>query len=244
MRVGYITDKRKWMLTHPVRMPSLETHRIDFYLGLLKPLNISPHGREVELAVSQQGKNEWRVLKSQTILKEGRKYVVLHPGGNWDLKRWPVEYYAQIIRHLGSKGICSVVCGTERERDLSEYLLRSSGLNPVISFCGKTSVASLMALISESSLLISNDSGPLHLAAGLQVPHVGLFGPTTTETTGPVSKGKQRLLQNKIGCVLPCFFQSCHHRICMENLRPLEVIKEIDEFIEQELCGEFLHEAH
>jgi len=230
-RIGIQTRKRNWMLTHALPGPKARLHRVDLYLHLLKGLRISAAGREPDIVVGDEERADWHGLKTRSILEDGRPYVVLHPGGNWDLKRWPVENFVRVMRYLENCEICTVICGTAREIHLSETILSASRAGNVVSFCGKTRLMTLAAMIQESRLLVSNDSGPIHVAAALGTPVVGVFGPTSPAETGPVARGPMRLIHRRVGCVIPCYFQDCHHRVCMEHLGADEVIEAIEELM-------------
>jgi ADP-heptose:LPS heptosyltransferase len=84
----------------------------------------------------------------------------------------------------------------------------------------------LALLLKEAALLISNDSGPIHLAASQQVSILGLFGPTRPDLTGPIARGRSKILHKQVGCELPCYFRECDYRVCLDWLTPEEVFKE------------------
>jgi len=224
-RIGYAHTKRDWLLTQRQVMPRDVSHRIDIYLGLLRGSGIACDGREVDFFINDDDRTLWEKQKSRTPLADGRPYVVFHPGGNWDLKRWPIDSYRRLASFFKVKGIRVVVCGTAKEAALAGVLADSASPKDVVSLCGETSIRTLACLIEESLLIISNDSGPIHLAAALGTPLVGLFGPTSPEDTGPVSRGRAVLLQKRLGCEIPCYFEKCHHRVCLDRLSPEEVME-------------------
>ena len=91
--------------------------------------------------------------------------------------------------------------------------------------------ASPRQMVKEGALLISNDSGPIHIGAGVATPIIGIFGPTHIGSTGPIGRGKMRLLQQRVGCEIPCYFDECHHHLCMTNLSVDRVIEAVDELL-------------
>jgi lipopolysaccharide heptosyltransferase II len=230
-RTGFSTLKRHWILTERLSAPGPQTHRTLRYLRTLGSLEIPPDGSHVEVHVTADGRREWERLKHESPLGEQAHFAVLHPGGNWALKRWPLERFAQTVRVLEKRGIWTVICGQAKEAALSKKLMQLANSSKTVSFCGKTSLKALVAMIGESRFVISNDSGPLHIAAGLSRPLIGLFGPTVPQQTGPLSKGPVTVLQNKVGCELPCYFSTCHHHSCMESLSPESVNSAVDQYV-------------
>jgi lipopolysaccharide heptosyltransferase II len=230
-RIGYGGWKRAWLLTRTVPPPAEPVHRVDHYLGVLEGAGARPAGREVELSVTPEGRRAWGELRAACEPLRRGPYAVLHPGGNWALKRWPVEHFARLVRYFEGRGVATAVCGTPQERPLADALVAASPQGSAVSLSGRTTVESLAALMSESFCVVSNDSGPLHLGAAVRAPLVALFGPTRSDRTGPLSFGPVCVIERRVGCELPCTFGSCHHRVCLEGLDPDEVIGRIDAFL-------------
>ena len=232
-RVGYARKKRDWLLTRQLTSPNRDVHRIDIYLGLLEALGVEPHGREMDYTVLPKDRTAWQTLQHETPLKDSRSYAVLHPGGNWELKRWPLDYFKELVHFFESRGLCVAVTGSISEKPLAEELLAHAKPGTVVSLCGKTSIRTLACLLEGSRIIVSNDSGPIHLTAALGVPLVGVFGPTDLELTGPISRGPMILKQHRLGCEIPCYFDRCHHRVCMENLKPQDVMAACEEILDE-----------
>jgi len=95
----------------------------------------------------------------------------------------------------------------------------------VVSLCGKTTLDVLARLLKGAEFLLSNDSGPIHLAASQKTKLIGLFGPTSPVLTGPVSDAPMSILWKDVGCEVPCYYRSCNYRVCMELVTPQEVFQ-------------------
>ena len=171
----------------------------------------------------------YRLLQKEGIA-DGDFMVVVNVGGNWDLKRWPQENFraliSRLIKELNAK---VVVPGATKDRELACDIASLLEVKPVV-LAGRTSLKELMALLKRASLVISADSGPLHLAAGLGTRVIGLFGPTRPEITGPRSPARWVVLQKDVGCRVPCYFASCSYRVCMDFLLPKEVFLETKKY--------------
>lgn len=224
-RIGFAHSKRDWMLTDRLSPPAPSLHRIDAYLSILNPLGIQNPDRRPEIRPLPDDAGEWHKIRSAKTAWSARdRMLVLHPGGNWDLKRWPVERFAQTAARAAAQGWKVAVCGSSHEAALGRAIQDAVPGGAVVSFCGETEFGALVGLLADARLLISNDSGPLHLAAALGTPVVGLFGPTLADLTGPVASGRVRIVQKDFGCELPCLFNRCGNRVCLDRLTVEEAL--------------------
>jgi heptosyltransferase I len=122
---------------------------------------------------------EWeRRLQDQRI----GKFALLNPGAGWGAKQWPAERYGQVARALETDGFTPIVNSGPGEEDLARAVRQASNDAAVVVTC---SIIQLIALTRRASLFIGGDTGPLHLAAALAVPVVGIFGPTDPARNGP-----------------------------------------------------------
>ena len=206
-------------------------HRIDRYLRVLEPLGVSPEGREVDYFVDEGDRAALAGVLRSTPLEGSRRIAVIHPGGNWDMKRWPAEAFAELGRHLIQRNFDVAVSGGAGDVALADSITGRLDRTRAVSLAGKTSLRTLGALLEKAQVLVSNDSGPIHIAAGIGTPIVGVFGPTAPEETGPVSRGPVRIVHQKIGCRLACYFEDCHHRACLDTLGPDRVIAELEKIL-------------
>jgi lipopolysaccharide heptosyltransferase II len=231
-RIGFALPGRRRFLTMRVPYPSGETHKTDVLLHLVQFAGIRADGRELDFQVTSEEKRSLQKKLMDEGLGPNDLYAVLHAGGNWSLKRWPIEYFIRwtglFLKETGWK---VVICGTASEEELARQITARYPGGNVISLCGKTTLGELAALMDRAKFLISNDSGPIHLAASQRVRLLGLYGPTTETLTGPISAAQVRVLRKDVGCEVPCYFRDCDHRVCMELLSPEEVFEHTRELI-------------
>jgi lipopolysaccharide heptosyltransferase II len=223
-RVGVSAPWRDWLLTDVCPPPAAPLHRTDFFLKIVEFLGVPADGRTPDFFPDQAAAaTAAKLLESFGVTQE-QPYVVVHPGANWELKRWPIEHFVEWINLFLTKFEGKVVIvGTQKEKVLSDKILNHFDSQRVVSLCGKTSLDVLAVVLKNAALLLSNDSGPIHLAASQHTKILGLFGPTSPRLTGPLSEKEAVILQKDVGCEVPCYFRSCDHRVCMEWLRPQEV---------------------
>lgn len=146
-------------------------HTVDAMLELLEPIGVEPV-HDLRLTVPPDVPPDVEIEPNA---------VVLAPTSLWPGKRWPIERFAEIARRLLPDHPV-VAVGGPGEREQCEPLLRVAG---VIDRVGATSVGGLMSIVSRAAVVVANDSAALHMAVGLGVPRVALFGPTRTELVGP-----------------------------------------------------------
>lgn len=220
-RVGYATDGRGWMLTDAVRVvpiPGGKKHQVDYYLDLAKAIcpHTAPPSIDLEASTDERARAR-RLLASEGIGPE-RRFLVLNPGAAYgSAKRWGEDRFAQAGDALAVEyGLDAVLVGSERERSISERV-RGLMKSRAVVLNGRTSLETLLGIIAEAALMVTNDSGPMHMAAALGVPVVAVFGSTDHMVTSPYGP-RTRLVREPVDCS-PCMLRECpiDHR-CMTRV--------------------------
>jgi len=159
-------------------------------------------------------------------IRAGDRFVLLNPGAAWPNKRWPAERFGHIAAAMARRhGLRSAVLWGPAEESLAETVAAASEGNAVVT--PKTSIADLLALVRGASLIVSGDTGPLHLAAAVGTPVVALFGPTDPARNGPWSE-RDISLSTYGDC--SCRYQrQCHRaRACLLDIDTDEVLSAIE----------------
>lgn len=225
LRIGYSKDARSRWLTQVVMDSEEPIHRSDTYLKVIEAAGVPVTKRLTSLAVAAPVMNEAEAILASNGIQPGDEFVVINPGGNWDLKRWPASRYAALAGELLDEGRRVVFTGALDDRDLVQEIVRALHGRSVVDLSGATNLKQLLAVLKKAKLVISGDSGPLHLAASVGTDTIALFGPTRPEVTAPRGKGKVRLLQKDIGCnIAPCYFLDCPNNQCMQMISVEEVL--------------------
>jgi heptosyltransferase-1 len=149
-------------------------------------------------------------------------YAVMVPGARWKTKRWSPEKFGELASLLPIRTL--IVGGKGDKGIVKEILASSSGKS--VSLVGETDLKGLIEIIRGARFMVSNDSGPMHIAAGLGIPVFAIFGPTDPIRTGPYGKG-HTVIRKDISCA-PCFKKKCDDMKCMKGLsveKVYEVIK-------------------
>ena len=235
VRIGYATEGRQPLLTHPLPLPEWRDskHEVFYYLKIVAELewlishqqtflDTQPNG---SLEVSPERKFSARgFLRSQGVNQVGSgKLVALCPGSiNSRAKRWPAERYAaladKLIDELGAQVL---LVGSQAETEVSEDVMRQMHNTPIF-LTGKTDLAKLVSVLSLVDLLVTNDTGPAHIASALDRPVLVIFGPTNPLTTRPFSP-RAEIVREPPDCA-PCMLRDCpiDHR-CMTAITPEDV---------------------
>ena len=195
-------------------------HAVDRYLSVLPLLGVPVHGDFEWLPPRPQAARRVR----QTWAPEtGRtRWIVLLPGGRWDNKRWPAGNFAQLARRLGAlPDTRLVVLGSPGERPLGEEIAAAVP-DHCLNLAGSTSLDEMIEWIRLSRLTITNDTGPMHVAAALRRPIIAIFGPTAAWNTGPYGQLGNVLQAADLPCV-PCMKGQCayrEHLACLHAIKP------------------------
>ena len=236
LRIGYATDGRQALLTHPLDLPEWRDskHEVFYYLKIVAELewlikheqtflDTQPDG---SLEVSDARKSVARdFLRARGVKRVNAdcRLVALCPGSiNSRAKRWPTERYAaladQLIDELGAEVL---LVGSSAEAEVSLDVSRHMRNRPVL-LTGQTDLAELVALLSLVDLLVTNDTGPAHIASALGRPTLVIFGPTNPLTTRPFSPFGE-IVREPPDCA-PCMLRDCpiDHR-CMTAITAADV---------------------
>jgi len=146
--------------------------------------------------------------------------MILQPGARWTNKRWPVEYYANLVKELAStygQHHFAVLGGSE-DAPLGRQIAEAEPQR-CLDLTGKLTLPEMVEWIRASELMVTNDTGPMHVAAALRKPVVALFGPTEPRRTGPYGQ-LDHVLQTSLACV-PCMRPRCTYIKPLECLRSL-----------------------
>lgn len=242
IRAGYRTDGRGLLLTHavPVTKEVLTLHHTEYYLNLIENLGIPPTSRKLRLFCTPEEKRRARLRLG------GGNWAAINPGAAFgSAKRWYPERFAQVADFIAYKYKFNILLlGGKNEEQIGSEI-EGKMASPALNLIGKTTVRELMALISEMELMVTNDSGPMHVAAAFDRPVAALFGPTDHTTTSPVCS-HFRIVRHETECA-PCLKRQCpeDHR-CMSAISVEQVIAAVRDLLETSPakvgCSETRHE--
>ncbi len=228
-RIGF-DKKAPFLLTESVPMPKDPgMHRGDIYYYLVTRRRIPASERYCDFYVAPSDREVIDDFLRQRRCGMGRPFAVLHVGGNWDLKRWPKEAFAGLIKVLKETyDVDVIISGSVLDEPLAREIADASHQKPVIA-CGQTTLRQLGALFERATFVVSADSGPLHIAAAVKARTIGLFGPTQPRVTGPLALSDNAVLRPAdLSCPVPCYNLSCADNVCMKAITVDHVTNEAE----------------
>ncbi len=207
-------------------------HEVDLNLDVVRLLGAEDPGEGLEFSLCDADRSRAnQVLKAGGTGENGRLRIVLNPGGDAVYKRWPAEYFASLADQLMDRtGAEVLIVGSEMDHPIVERIVSQMAHRPV-DLAGKLSLPELAALFETVDLMVTNDTGPMHLAVAVGTPVVALFGPGKPGRYGPYGgKGHHQVLYHPVVCS-PCTNFDCRDRDCLWSIRPEEVLKVVEKYL-------------
>ncbi len=226
-RLGYRTDGRGILLTHgcPVNDELRHIHQVDYYLALLGHFGIGTDRRQLSLYVTQAEEQALTVKLAKAGIDRDDFLLAINPGATYGAaKRWYPDRFAEVARTLSVNwGAKLVLLGGPGEVAIAREIAAALS-GAAINLAGTLSVRELMVVIKRSDFMITNDSGPMHIAAAFAVPLVAIFGPTDHSTTSPFA-ADAAVVRQSTECA-PCLLRECptDHR-CMVKVTVADVVE-------------------
>lgn len=233
LRIGW-DKKMSFLLTKriPHKKQEGEKHELEYTLDLLRCLNVVINDNSTYFPITSAAQKYVNELFKKTNLTVNDKIVVIHPSSSCPSRRWPTEYFSQLIKILQETANCKIVLISSLFEKGNSNDIASN--NKIIDLRGMLTVAQLGAFLQKISLLISNDSGPVHIAASLGVPVIAIFGRKnkglSPQRWRPL--GDQSIYIHKdVGCVT-CLAHNCVKGfLCLRAVTPEEVAEKAKELL-------------
>lgn len=207
---------------------------VELTLNLLKPLGIEAALKEmyINYQVSSQSRSTIDKYLSEFHIEKQHLLIGLNPGAFRPSRRWPVGHWRDLIKLINTKYRTKIfITGEKSEVSIAKEI--AFGYDNVFVTNGLFSLDELAALIERLNVFITNDSGPMHLAAAVGTKLIGIFGPGDVDRFTPyVPKEKYRIVRKEnIKCVRPCYKFKCKHPTCLIEISPEEVFNTMCEII-------------
>lgn len=230
-RIGFGTNERQRMFSHTVDY-SQAKYELDSFLDLFSPLNIGKsHSYGSFLSIPEESFKSSAVFLNSVL---STSFIVLFPGASIPERRWGKSKFRALAGKILASGLAVVVVGGEEDVDLARDICL--GLE-VLNLAGKTSLLESAAVIAQSKIVVTGDSGLLHIAVGLDKPTISLFGPGIAKKWAP--RGEKHVVINKELTCSPCTrfgnTPKCpYNASCLQKISVNEVFQAVERLIESE----------
>ncbi|MBI5015081.1 MAG: lipopolysaccharide heptosyltransferase II [Deltaproteobacteria bacterium] len=237
VRVGFADGALSWAYTRRVDRP-LDHHEVDRNLALLRGLGHEPveADRVLHVGYTEVEGASVEAMLEQAGVKPGARLAGLCPGSIWPTKRWGAEGFAAVARALADRGLRPVLLGGPDDAGVASEVQRLAGdRSGVLNAAGRTPLKALAAWMDRLSVLVTNDSAPLHVAAARGTPTVAVFGPTTRGLGFAPFHAAARVVEVSLSC-RPCGLHGGRrcpegHFRCMGDVTPDQVLRALDDVL-------------
>ncbi len=230
-RIGFSYNKRNFIMTDTVRPLPGKVHRIDFFLKIAEHFKCDTSDKKMDFHFSREDSQYAKTLMESMNVALKRPVVILNPGANWKPKRWSVKKFSDLCGLLNNElGVTPIITGSEKDREIAFEIKNESGVN-IVDLCGKTTLRQLGALFKLSSIIVTADTGPLHIANAVDTDVIALFGPTSPKITGPLNASKCHVIQKIDEGKVPCYEAKCNNQECMDLITSREVFDKLKTLI-------------
>jgi lipopolysaccharide heptosyltransferase II len=230
-RYGYDNKKFGFLLNHRIKDEKAPIGPLTHQFRILKMLGIELDKPSLELWPTPQDEHYIEELFSSEWVSQNQKFVGINISASqkWLSKNWPMHHLAKLCEELSLRDIRVVITGSEKDLKNANNLINSLKSAKPINACAKTTVNQLACLIQRCQVYISADSAPLHIAAAMGVPFIGLFG-STDSRRHIVPIENSIVIRKDLSCS-PCYKSKCKTIKCMELISPEEVLEAIDKLL-------------
>ncbi len=231
-RIGY-DRKLGFLLTDRIKHTKQlgQKHELEYALDLVRYLGIEPKDKTLFMPIKPESERWAEELFKQEGIKKTDRLLAIHPAASCPSKIWPNERFADVaVRLIERYGFKVLVIAGPKDLALAESVIKHMH-KPAINLAGKTSVSQLASVLKRCNLFISNDSGPVHIAAALGTPVISIFGRNQKGLSptrwGPTGK-KDRVLHKEVGCI-ECLAHNCTKEFtCLKAITVDDVVNAVD----------------
>lgn len=209
-------------------------HAVLDHLKTVKPLGVYPDGEELDLYLSPDDR-QYAIELFESHAMDNRPVVAINPGASHPVNRWSTAQFAALADRVSKElNAAVIIVGGGGDTPLAHEIDQLSISHPLL-LTGTTTLLQLGAVLEKSALLVSGDTGPMHMATAVRTPVIALFGAADPERTGPVGAGNRVIKANNLACV-PCRSRKCsnsHYMECMERITVDDVFEAVKKMLQK-----------
>jgi lipopolysaccharide heptosyltransferase II len=227
-RVGW-NKKKGWLLTKAI--PHIKQrglkHELEYTLDILRAMDIPIVDKTIYFPIKEESEQKVENLLVKKGIKKGEDFIVIHPSASCPSKRWPQEYFSKLAKLLEEKtGVKIAIITSKEEIRFGEEIAREG---QIIDLRGNLNISEIGSLLKRARLFISNDSGPVHIAAALGTPVISIFGRSdpglSPKRWRPLGEKSMYLHKPPPECSV-CLAHNCTKGfLCLKSIKPEEVLQ-------------------
>jgi heptosyltransferase-1 len=224
-KLGYDSLQELSGLFYNEKIPEdMNKHAVDRYLDFSRYLGAKIVGPEFPLPSDNAAQVKVQYIFEKHHL-ENKKFIAINPVAYWETKLWDNEKFARLADSIKTKLNVEVVFTGSEKSSIEKITTQMP--DKAVNLGGETTLLELAYLYKKALMVITTDSGPMHLAAAVGTPIIALFGPTDPQRTGPYGEG-HTIIRTDLPCS-PCFLKKCPTKKCMQDISPAQVMAVIGE---------------
>jgi len=237
VRIGFRNAREfGWIFySHRIGVSRADMHAVDRYYLVGDVLGFADVPIGFHLPVGESPRSAVQEMLIAGGCSPGQDYVLIAPGTRWETKHWPAEHFAELAKHLAREhGVSVVLAGAPDEAELAARVATLAG-GCVVNLAGRTTIQQMAALVDGASVVVMNDTGPMHLAAAMGKPLVALYGPTSEDRTGPYGRSAtvERLDLDCSPCYLKRLADCPFGHRCLRDLSPMRVADRVSGLLKE-----------
>jgi len=228
--IGYREDCKGLdsLLTKVVAFQA-EVHGVTRRFHLMEGFGVNSYNNSLAMYLSKEEELHAVDILRNAGIAEDQLLLVVHPGAQKPYKVWPASSYVQAAGELARRhGLRVIVTGNDQERNLAEEVAK--GIPDAVSMAGDLTLRETAAILARSSLMLTNDTGPMHISFALGKPTVAIFAPTNPELCGPNGAPNASVVRGTLVCD-PCIGKKCLTPRCLEQITVAEVVGAAEELL-------------
>ena len=219
---GFRVNTIKYFRRHQLKHFKFK-REVDVLIEMLAPLEIKKEGQEYGIELGPMVEN----VSLKPLWKKLKKVMVIAPGANRSTNRWPMDRFASIANKWAEDGGAILIIGGPQDSHLGEEIRKVINAELCINLCGKVSILESVGILRDATLLVTNDSGPMHLASMVKTPLVAIFSARDFPIKWTPSHDGSKFLRVETLCS-PCFRENCNqNNLCLTEIGVEDVWTEL-----------------
>lgn len=218
---------------------TIQKHELEYNLNMLSPLGLSGEGLKPRIYLSKEEEANSQKIYDGLQIKKNELKIIIHPGSGNSSLNYPLEKFARLADKIIEEFSAKIILTGNRNEVKSSEMIKNWMRNQPVDLTNKTDLRQLSSLIKGANLLISNSTGPMHMAVALGTPVVALFSPlfvASPKRWGPYGE-KCEVVMPPVAICHKCKPRECIHFNCMDKIEPEVIVSRVEKILRSKTQG-------